>query len=90
MKTYSKVFFGWKPDSTRILKASRMVTDPVPLSSAPGERPAEVLPTESWCAPTMTRLVVFPGILAIMDGWLNECVNLVTVIAGLAAAIAVT
>lgn len=68
VKTYSRVFFGLKPDSARILNASRIVTVPVPLSSAPGDRPAEVLPTESWCAPTITRLVVFPGILAIMDG----------------------
>lgn len=52
---YSRVFFGLKPDSARILKASRMVTVPVPLSSAPGDRPDEVLPTESWWAPTITN-----------------------------------
>jgi hypothetical protein len=32
---------------------------------------------------------VFPGILAMIEGWLKECVNFVTVIAGLAAAMVV-
>lgn len=78
-----------------------MVTVPLPSSSAPGERPVDVLPTESMCAPTMTevisqkiryevgfqvpRLVLVPGILTMIDGMLNECVNLVTVMAGLTA-----
>ena len=96
------MFLGLNPDVARTRKASRMVTVPLPSSSAPGERPVDVLPTESMCAPTMTgiisiisdlgwglqvpRLVLVPGILTMIDGMLNECVNLVTVIAEFTAA----
>ena len=38
----------------------------------------------------LPRLVLVPGILAMIEGWLKECVNLVTVIAGFAAATVVT
>jgi hypothetical protein len=43
----SRVFFGANPEEARIRKVSKMVTLPVPLSSAPGDLPVEVLPTES-------------------------------------------
>lgn len=36
------------------------------------------------------RFVEVPGILAIMDGWLNEWVNLVTVMAELGDAVLTT
>lgn len=36
------------------------------------------------------RLVLVPGILTMIDGMLNECVNLVTVMAGLTAAMLVS
>jgi hypothetical protein len=43
----SRVFLGANFEEARIRKVSKMVTLPVPLSSAPGDLPVDVLPTES-------------------------------------------
>ena len=52
-----------------------MVTVPLPSSSAPGAgstlgRKRFML---SWCAPTITVLLVLPGMVAIMECWPQEC-----------------
>lgn len=84
------MFFGAYLASERIRRASRIVTAPLPLSSAPG--PLAVLdpPVLSKWAPTITRLLLVPGIRAMTLGWLKECVNWVTTIAGLEDAIDLT
>jgi hypothetical protein len=60
-----------------VRKTSKMVTVPLPSSSAPGAARTEGSHRlmESWWAPTITVLFVLPGMVAMMELWVQVCGN---------------